>query len=132
MDITYRLNHSLNPQDVARVFNSSGIRRPTDDLTRIALMFEAPGLILSAWDQDLLVGVSRSLTDHAYCCYLSDLAVVREYQGCGIGRELIARTRGALGDHVTLILLSAPEAMTYYPQLGFEHADNAFIIRRSR
>ena len=132
MNIEYRHNHPLDPQDVIRVFDSSGIRRPTDDLPRIARMFAVSGLVISAWDQGVLVGISRSLTDHAYCCYLSDLAVALEYQGRGIGTELIARTRSVLGEQVSLILLSAPGAMSYYPKLGFEPADNAFILRRRR
>lgn len=79
-----------------------------------------------------LIGVSRSLTDYAYCCYLSDLAVAKEHQGYGVGKELIRRTQEAIGDSVSLILLSAPGAMSYYPSVGFERAENAFVIRRAQ
>ena len=95
-------------------------------------MFAAPSLLLSAWVGDELVGLSRSLTDHAYCCYLSDLAVDKKYQGHGIGRELVKRTQAIIGDEVSLILLSAPDAMSYYPTLGFELAQNAYVIRRKK
>lgn len=128
--IAYRHNLPLDPSEVARVFDASGITRPTADLPRIARMFAAPSLVISAWHGDRLVGVSRSLTDHAYCCYLSDLAVDKAYQGQGIGQALIARTRAVIGDEVSLILLAAPGAMSYYPAVGFEQADNAFVIRR--
>ena len=128
--IAYRHNLPLDPSEVACVFDASGITRPTADLPRIARMFAAPSLVISAWHGDRLVGVSRSLTDHAYCCYLSDLAVDKAYQGQGIGQALIARTRAVIGDEVSLILLAAPGAMSYYPAVGFEQADNAFVIRR--
>jgi GNAT superfamily N-acetyltransferase len=131
-DIKYRKDHPLDPVEVARVFVASGITRPTDDPARIARMFAAPCLVFSAWDGERLVGVSRSLTDYCYCCYLSDLAVDREYQRRGIGRELIRRTRESVGDEVSLILMAAPGAMTYYPRVGFERAANAFYIRRKR
>ena len=130
--ITYRHNLPLDPTEVARVFDASGITRPTADLPRIARMFAAPCLVISAWDGDRLVGLSRSLTDHAYCCYLSDLAVDKDYQKQGIGQALIARTQAVIGDEVSLILLAAPGAMSYYPVVGFEQADNAFVIRRKR
>ena len=130
--IDYRHNHPRDPRDVVRVFDRSGIVRPTGDLPRIARMFAAPCLVLSAWDGERLVGVSRSLTDYVYCCYLSDLAVDKDYQGRGIGRELVARTRAVIGDEVSLVLLSAPGAMSYYPGLDFQLADNAFVIRRKR
>ena len=97
-----------------------------------ARMFAAPSLVISAWKDGRLVGVSRALTDFSYCCYLSDLAVDKALQGKGIGRELVERTRAAIGDEVSLILLSAAGAMSYYPEIGFEKAENAFVIRRKR
>ena len=89
-DIKYRKDHPLDPLEVARVFVASGITRPTDDPARIARMFAAPCLVFSAWDGERLVGVSRSLTDYCYCCYLSDLAVDRDES-----RDLISDPRYA-------------------------------------
>ena len=131
-DIEYRHNDPLDPVEVARVFDASGITRPTSDLDRIARMFAAPSLVISAWQDGRLVGVSRSLTDYAYCCYLSDLAVDKALQGKGVGRELVRRTQVAVGDEVSIILLSAAGAMSYYPAIGFQKAENAFVIRRKR
>lgn len=130
--IEYRHNYPLDPVDVSRVFDASGITRPTADLPRIARMFAAPCLVISAWQGDRLVGVSRSLTDYSYCCYLSDLAVDKALQGKGIGRELIRRTQAIIGDEVLLVLLAAPSAMSYYPAIGLEHVDSAFVVRRKR
>lgn len=128
--IAYCLNQPLEAADVARVFESSGINRPTADLPRIERMFAHANLVVSAWDADRLIGVARALTDHAYCCYLSDLAVDVAYQNQGIGHEFIRRIQDDIGENVTLILLSAPSAMAYYPKLGFTLADNAYVIRR--
>lgn len=130
--IEYRRDFPLTAADVAAVFDASGIRRPTDDPVRIERMFINADLCLSAWHDGKLVGVCRALTDFSYCCYLSDLAVAKAYQKHGIGRELIARVRAAIGDEVALILLSALEAMAYYPKVGFEKIENGFIIKRSR
>ena len=131
-EIEYRHNFPLDPAEVARVFDASGITRPAADLPRIARMFAAPSLVISAWRNGRLVGVCRSLTDYSYCCYLSDLAVDKALQGQGVGKELIKRTQAVIGDEVALILLSAPGAMSYYPTVGFQRAENAFVIRRKR
>jgi len=128
----YRQNVPLETADIVRVFVSSGIKRPSHDAARIGRMFDAADLVISAWRGDRLVGVARSITDFSYCCYLSDLAVEREFQRLGMGRELIARTQAAIGDEVSLMLLAAPEAMSYYPALGFEVIDNGFKIARKR
>ena len=132
IQIEYRHNTSLAAADVAAVFNASGIRRPTTDLTRIERMFSNANLVISAWHDGKLVGVCRALTDFSYCCYLSDLAVDKAYQKHGIGKALIARVQQAIGDEAALILLSAPEAMEYYPKVGFEKVENAFMIKRIR
>lgn len=130
--IEYRHNFQLEAADVAAVFDASGIRRPTKDLARIERMFTNANLVLSAWHEGKLIGVCRALTDFSYCCYLSDLAVDKAYQKHGIGREFIARVQAIIGDEVALILLSAPEAMEYYPKVGFEKVENGFIIKRAR
>jgi GNAT superfamily N-acetyltransferase len=132
MRIEYRHNFPLDPVEIARVFDSSGITRPTADIPRIARMFAAPCLLVSAWHGGELVGLARSLTDYSYCCYLSDLAVAKEHQCKGIGKELIRRTQQIIGDEVSLILLSAPGAMSYYPSVGLKQAENAFVARRKR
>lgn len=130
--IDYRRDVPLRTEDIIRVFQASGIRRPIDDAARIGRMFAQSNLVLSAWDGERLVGVCRALTDFSYCCYLSDLAVDQACQHQGIGRELVERTRMLLGEEVSIILLSAPEAMDFYPRLGFEPVTNGFIVRRAR
>jgi ribosomal protein S18 acetylase RimI-like enzyme len=130
--IEYRHNSHLEATDVAAVFDASGIRRPTNDLARIERMFANANLVLSAWHEGKLVGVCRALTDFSYCCYLSDLAVDKAYQNRGIGQQLIANVRSAIGEEVALILVSAPEAIAYYPKAGFEKIENGFIIKRLR
>lgn len=130
--IDYRRDVPLRTEDILRVFQASGIRRPIDDAARIGRMFAQSNLVLSAWEGERLVGVCRALTDFSYCCYLSDLAVDRTCQHQGIGRELVERARTLLGEEVSIILLSAPEAMDFYPRLGFEPVTNGFIVRRTR
>ncbi|WP_405152628.1 GNAT family N-acetyltransferase [Paenibacillus sp. FSL K6-0108] len=132
MEIVYKINAQLCPDDVSRLFKSSGIKRPSDNLDRIQRMITNANVIISAWDGVNLVGIARAITDFSYCCYLSDLAVCKEYQKTGIGKELVERLRNHLGEEVALLLLSAPTAMEYYPQLGFEKTEKAFLIPRTR
>jgi ribosomal protein S18 acetylase RimI-like enzyme len=130
MQIVYKTDIIPETAAVIAVYENSGLNRPTDDAERIAKMYANSNLIVTAWDVDELVGVARSLTDHCYCCYLSDLAVKKEYQAKGIGRKLIEITKEQIGEQTTLLLLSAPAAMDYYPKVGFQKVDNGFIINR--
>ena len=130
MEIIYKDNVIPEVEQIIDVYNSSGINRPTMDKNRIEKMFSNSNLIITAWDKENLVGISRSLTDFCYCCYLSDLAVKKEYQTSGIGKKLIELTRNSIGKQTALILLSSPTAMDYYPKVGFLKIDNGFIIKR--
>jgi hypothetical protein len=121
----------LGVQEFADVLRKSTIRRPLDDIGRLTEMLRHANLVLTARDKDgALVGVSRSLTDFAYCCYLSDLAVDTAWQGRGVGKALLYETKRIIGPQAMLLLLSAPDPMTYYPRIGMETVTNGFIIRR--
>ena len=73
----YRLGNDLDLDKVIDLYAAStlGERRPIDDRSRMAAMLKNANLVVTAWDGDLLVGISRSLSDFSYATYLSDLAV---------------------------------------------------------
>ena len=131
MEITYRLDFTPETELIIDLYNSSGINRPTSDSKRIAEMYANSNLVVTAWEEDKLVGIARSLTDFCYCCYLSDLAVRKEYQKFGIGKKLISLTKEKIGNQTMLLLLAAPSAMDYYPKVGFQKVNNGFIINRT-
>ena len=132
MNIQYKTDQIPTAAQVIDVYDSAGLRRPTDDPSRISEMIRHSDLLVTAWDSDKLVGVSRAITDFHYCCYLSDLAIRKEYQEQGIGKELVRLTKEALGPRVMLLLLAAPTAMEYYPKIGMARLDNAFMFQREQ
>jgi predicted N-acetyltransferase YhbS len=103
-------------------------RRPVDEPERMARMLAEADLLVTAWDGDELVGVARSLTDHVYVTYLSDLAVAGTHQRRGIGRRLVHETVAACEPGCRLVLLAAPGAVDYYPKLGFEQHPSAWML----
>jgi len=134
-DIVYAQEPGLDADEFIDVLKRStlGERRPINDFQRIQRMVMEADIMLCARDgAGLLIGISRAITDFCYCCYLSDLAVDEAWQGKGIGKELIRRTHEIAGPQSMLLLLSAPKPMTYYPHIGMEKAENAFIIQRKR
>ena len=133
MPIHYTLEPDLTPGEFIDILHRSTLaeRRPVDNPDTIAGMLEHAGLILTArTDGGVLVGVARAITDYNYCTYLSDLAVDKDYQKQGIGKELIRRTHEAAGLNTSLILLSAPDAATYYPHIGMDKHEGCFVIGR--
>ena len=127
--ITYRIGNDLDLDAVIELYRAStlGERRPVDDRERMGLMLRNANLVITAWEQDLLVGIARSVTDFSYATYLSDLAVRGTHQRQGIGRELIHRTQEE-GGKATVILLSAPKAVEYYPRIGMKSHPSAWTL----
>lgn len=127
--LVYRVGNNLDMDVVIELYEAStlGQRRPIQDRERMATMLRNANLVVTAWEGDLLVGIARSVTDFAYCTYLSDLAVRLSHQRQGIGRELIRRTR-EMGGEATVILLSAPAASGYYPRLGLTQHPSAWTL----
>lgn len=128
--ITYRTGNDIDLDEMIKLYVDStlGERRPVDERDRMARMLEEANLVITAWDDDLMVGISRSITDWVYCTYLSDLAVRTDYQGQGIGKELVRLTREAT-PAASVILLAAPVAVDYYPKIGMTRHDSAWVLR---
>jgi GNAT superfamily N-acetyltransferase len=129
--ITYDNRRDLNLEQVIELYHAStlGERRPLDDPAIMAEMLAHANLIITAWEGDLLVGIARTLTDFAYVGYLSDLAVRQSHQAQGIGTALIEQTRAHMGPRSMLVLLSAPQAVAYYPKIGFTQHPSAWVLR---
>ncbi len=130
LNIQYKTDITPPAELIIELYNNCGLPRPTDDKERIKKMFDHSDLIVTAWDDDILAGVSRSITDWVWSCYLADLAVRNEYKHAGIGRKLIEMTKEIVGEQSMVLLLSVPTAMEYYPKVGFTRLDNSFIINR--
>jgi len=129
--IIYKFDVVPTAQQVIKLYNDAGLPRPTHDPKRVQAMFENSDLIITAWDEDKLVGVSRTITDWVWCSYLADLAVSLDCKKSGIGKKLIELTREKIGEQSMLLLLSVPTAMDYYPKVGFVKEYRAFIIHRT-
>lgn len=124
----------LSVDEFLDVLHRSGLaeRRPVNEPDRIAAMAANGNLIVTARADGLLIGVSRCVTDFAYCCYCSDLAVDRAYQAQGTGRRLLEATRAALHPQATLYLIAAPAAISYYEHIGMFRHDRCFAFLPER
>ncbi len=132
MNITYKVNQSITTDDFIGLLTASTLaqRRPVDDRECMEGMIKNSNLIVTAWDNDKLVGIARSVTDFYYACYLSDLAVDKNYQGNHIGKQLQKLTQEQLGSKCKLILIAAPASNSYYEHIGFTNNQRCWILNR--
>ena len=132
MDILYSIEPDLSVTEFVAVLKNSGLaeRRPVENLECIAGMLKGSDLTVCARVNGKLIGIARCVTDFSYACYLSDLAVDKEFQGLGIGIELQRKTQEELGSCCTLILIAAPNEDEYYNKIGYERHSLCWVLKR--
>ena len=130
MNIKYEINKRITASQFIELLEKStlGVRRPIDDQACMQGMVDNSNLMVSAWHDEQLVGIARSMTDFHYACYLSDLAVHKDYQHNGIGKMLLKITQQQLGKRCKLILIAAPAADSYYDNIGFTRNPRCWVL----
>ncbi|MCI5639541.1 MAG: GNAT family N-acetyltransferase [Lachnospiraceae bacterium] len=89
-------------------------------VTTVSLSFVARN------EEGMIVGVLFGLTDYAYWLYVTDLGVDRDYEGQGIGRQLmkLAHERAGGEKDIAVYLIANDNAIPFYEKLGMKKADD--------
>lgn len=132
--LSFQCGATVSVEEFRSLLLDSGLaaRRPVDEPDRLAAMLANSNVIVTARLNNELVGIARSVSDLAFCCYLSDLAVSKHAQGLGIGARLIEETRRHVGPTVSVILSAVPEAVGFYQRIGMPALPDCFWYRRER
>ena len=78
--------------------------------------------LISAWDDARLVGLGNAISDGYLVVYYPHLIVMPEYQGRGIGTELMRLLMARYAGFHQHILVADGQAMDFYRKCGFERA----------
>lgn len=80
------------------------------------------------FDGTTLAGAGRVLADGVDCAYICDVAVHPDYQGLGLGKQIIERLRDLSTGHRKIILYARPGKEGFYAKLGFRRMRTAMAI----
>jgi ribosomal protein S18 acetylase RimI-like enzyme len=76
------------------------------------------------WDSDELVGAGRALTDGVCHTMIFDVVLLPEYQGRGLGREIMRFVADrSMAPHI--LLYAAPGKERFYSKLGYREMKTA-------
>lgn len=78
--------------------------------------------VISAWHQNVLIGLGNAISDKALTVYYPHLLVLPSYQNMGIGRKIMKRLQAPYIDFHQQILLAINYAVPFYEKLGFRHS----------
>lgn len=79
-----------------------------------------------------IIGVCFGITDFAYWLFITDLGVVREYTGQGIGSALVKRLHTIAGGEDNIIMYTCfnENAFSFYKKLGMTKPDDVVVLNR--
>ena len=134
MNIEYRTQKDLPCEQLYQLFRAVGWAKEDSTtkemLERFNVGFIASTFVFSAWSGKTLVGCVRALSDLHFRSVLLDLAVLPEFQGNGIGSELVRRCRNACPDSEWLVQTDA--AKGFYEKIGFVESSDHFLTIRGK
>jgi len=101
-----------------------GTKLPVD----LELVFSNSKFKCFVYYEDSLVGAGRALADGKDCSYICDIAVHPEFQGRGLGREIVQNLVRLSQGHRKIILYASPGKEGFYAKLGFKKMNTAMAI----
>lgn len=129
--LAYSSDKKVDLNRLIYLFNEVGWNDKIKDKSRLQEMINNSQIVVTAWDEDLMVGFARCTTDYVFNGQINNVVVDFKYRGRGIGKELIKRILNS-SDKVTYILRGDPENREFYKRLGFEDSNLTFIYRRKK
>jgi ribosomal protein S18 acetylase RimI-like enzyme len=78
--------------------------------------------LITAWAGPTLVGLGNAISDGYLVVYYPHLLVLPEYQGRGIGRQLMRRLMARYEGFHQHMLVADARALEFYRKCGFERA----------
>lgn len=79
--------------------------------------------LITAWDDDQLIGLGNAISDGHLVVYYPHLLVHPDYHKQGIGRELVRRLSVRYQHFHQRILVAEHEVIDFYKKCGFQIAD---------
>lgn len=79
-----------------------------------------------------IVGICFGITDFAYWLFITDLGVVRECAGQGIGTSLVRKLHELAGGEENIIMYTCfnENAYGFYEKLGMHKPDDVVVLNR--
>ena len=128
--ISIQTEQTVTLEEFMKVLDESGLgkRRPMDDQKLLNKMILGTNLWVTAREEGPLIGLMRGISDYCYRTFVADLAVIKSYQGKGIGTEILTCTR-EVAPTARLFLFSAEDAEGFYKKLGFHLHERCYQLK---
>lgn len=127
-----RISHSKNipiPQ-LEALYNDAGWTSYTRNVVSLQKAIENSKEVISAWENDTLIGLIRTIGDSETILYIQDILVLNAHKRKGIGKQLISQALQINENCRQFVLLTedSNETRGFYEALGFESCDKGNVV----
>src|SRR5262249_14186419 len=121
---------SINWDELSNLYRIAplGAKKPED----LKIEFSNSRYKCFVFDNEKLVGVGRELADGVDCSYICDVAVHPDYQGIGLGKDIITKLKELSAGHKKIILYAITGTEGLYRKLGYMRMRTAIAIFRNQ
>ena len=118
----YKEDRELPPDQLLALYRANQwSSAEKGELLRSALL--ASHTLITAWSDDgRLVGLGNALSDGFLVVYYPHLLVLPEFQGQGVGREIVRRLKEKYAGFHQQLLVADARAIGFYKKCGFARA----------
>lgn len=128
--ISYKETKELSNNDLKKLYLSVQWFAYTDDMGTLKQAISNLLAVVSAWDNDKLVGLTRVVGDGSTIIYVQDLLVHPEYQNKRIGTIMLSMILDKYKQVRQKVLLTDDEPIVrnFYENNGFISADQGNTV----
>ena len=130
MTIQFKEHKNINIQQLENLYTDVGWYAYTKDMKQLEQALHHSLDVISAWDNDKLVGLIRIVGDGLTIVYIQDILVLNHYQNQGIATKLMTKILQKY-QHVrqkVLLTEEAPDVRHFYEKNGFESCDHGNLV----
>lgn len=122
MTIHYKDNTPISIDSLTQLYQSVGWRNYYNNPAIMNQLLPGSWHYISAWEDDQLVGLIRTISDGCYILYIQDILVHPDYQRQAIGTSLVKQMLERAKDMQQIILTTDDTERTiqFYQSLGFQ------------
>lgn len=128
--INYKENVQVEKEDLEKLYSSVGWIAYTNNLDVLDKAMNNSLNVITAWDNEKLVGLIRVVGDNHTIIYIQDILVNPSYQNKKIGTRLMSKTLVKYKNvrQKTLLTEDSPDIRHFYEKFGFSSCDKGSSV----
>lgn len=128
--IQYRFSKEIDKDQVISLYEDAGWTSYTKDPEKLMKALYHSLMVISAWDNERLVGLIRAVGDGLVILYIQDILVLNDYKRKGIGKTLMNYIFNKHKEVRQKVLLTedSKETRGFYESMGFKSCDDGITV----